>query len=158
GAERSRSTCAERSGLAARNRPAGRTAAHGAAHGSRGTLMRLVRLDLIRYGHFTDVTLEFQPGFNLVLGANVAGKSTTLRALRQLLFGFDHRCPDAFLHPTGSLRIGAVIEDHAGTRIECIRRKSQRDSLRGPDDVASLPDDLLERILDGVDQAAFQQR
>lgn len=120
--------------------------------------MRLVRLDLIRYGHFTDVTLEFQPGFNLVLGANEAGKSTTLRALRQLLFGFDHRCPDAFLHPTGSLRIGAVIEDHAGTRIECIRRKSQRDSLRGPDDVASLPDDLLERILDGVDQAAFQQR
>ena len=52
--------------------------------------MRLRRLDLLKYGAFTDQTLTFNGdrfGLHIVYGPNEAGKSTTLRAIRHLLFG-----------------------------------------------------------------------
>ena len=43
--------------------------------------MRLARIELIRFGSFADVALDFkrQPGLHLVYGPNEAGKSTALR-------------------------------------------------------------------------------
>jgi chromosome segregation protein len=73
--------------------------------------MRLIRLELRRYGHLSDVVLEFPPEASLcvVHGANEAGKSTALAALGDALFGFrDVRSgprPD-FLHGAPQLRVG----------------------------------------------------
>ena len=74
--------------------------------------MKLRRLILGRYGHLTDVVLDFPetPGLHVVLGANEAGKSTALTAIGDCLFGFPHRTPYAFLHATRDLRIGAALQ------------------------------------------------
>lgn len=88
--------------------------------------MWLSRLDLLAFGKFTNVRLELGPGFHLVVGPNEAGKSTALRAIRQLLFGFDERTPDNFLHANPNLRIGGVFCAGTDLELKVIRRKSPR--------------------------------
>ncbi|MGX5851452.1 AAA family ATPase [Mesorhizobium sp. PL10] len=88
--------------------------------------MRLRRLDLIRYGKFTDRTIDFGPNpvsgpdLHIVFGLNEAGKSTALSGYLDLLFGIEERSRYNFLHEYGAMRIGGVLElgdaEHAFTR------------------------------------------
>ncbi len=52
--------------------------------------MRISRLDLIRYAHYDNRALAFDPAaaLHLVYGPNEAGKSSALAAISDLLFGF----------------------------------------------------------------------
>lgn len=123
--------------------------------------MRILRLDLKAFGPFTGVTLsphDGQYGLHIVYGANEAGKSSSLRALRQWLYGIPHNSSDGFLHANADMRIGGVIETDEGTQIEFIRRKGRTKTLRGPDDAEVFDDAELTRILGGVDEAAFGHR
>ena len=120
--------------------------------------MRLARLDLLGYGHFTDRTLEFpdgDPDLHVVFGPNEAGKSTALAALEDLLFGIPLRSPHGFLHPYGKMRIGGVLEDAAGA-FGLVRRKSAKDSLV---DAAGVPlvdgERRLRALLGGADRDFF---
>lgn len=122
--------------------------------------MRIREIRLIAFGPFTDGVLRFESGntdFHIVYGRNEAGKSSALRALRQMLFGIPLRTPDSFQHPNPSLRIGAVLENRDHTRIEFIRRKGKSKTLRGPDDRTVLNDDALNPFLGGVSQGLFEQ-
>lgn len=88
--------------------------------------MRLRRLDLIRYGKFTDRTIDFGqkpesgPDLHIVFGLNEAGKSTALSGYLDLLFGIEERSRYNFLHEYSAMRIGAVLElggaEHTFTR------------------------------------------
>lgn len=88
--------------------------------------MRLRRLDLIRYGKFTDKTIDFGPrpqtgsDLHIVFGLNEAGKSTALSGYLDLLFGIEERSRYNFLHEYSAMRVGAVLElggaEHAFTR------------------------------------------
>ena len=95
--------------------------------------MRLRRLDLLRYGRFTEVSLELPPSgrhpdFHVVFGPNEAGKSTALLAIEDLLFGIPRNTPLNFLHANADMRIGAVLQiDHEA--LEVRRRKGNRDTL-----------------------------
>ena len=120
--------------------------------------MYLQRLDLLAYGHFTGVSFDLHRGFNVVYGPNEAGKSTTLRALLQLLFGFDTRCSDNFRHSYDGLRVGAVLGDEQGETLECIRRKALKKSLRAADDSTEIPEERLARMLGRVDASTFAQQ
>lgn len=123
--------------------------------------MKILRLDLLAFGPFTDQSLAFEPsrgGLHVVYGPNEAGKSSSLRALRHWLYGIPHSCNDSFLHPNKNLRIGGVLEDARGRRFEFIRRKGRDKTVRGPDDVRVLEESDLARILGGVDEKTFQQR
>ena len=63
--------------------------------------MRIRRLDLLRYGHFTDTALQLpagKPDFHFVAGPNEAGKSTALSAIEDLLFGIPHNSTRNFTH------------------------------------------------------------
>ena len=123
--------------------------------------MRILRLDLKAFGPFTGVTLsphDGQYGLHIVYGANEAGKSSSLRALRQWLYGIPQKSSDVFLHANADMRIGGVIETDEGTQIEVIRRKGRTKTLRGPDDAEVFDDGELTRILGGVDEAAFGHR
>ena len=64
--------------------------------------MKILRLDLIAFGPFADAPPlllgEGNRGLHLIHGPNEAGKSTTLRALRNLLFGFPPRTDDDHRH------------------------------------------------------------
>ena len=70
--------------------------------------MRLCQLDLLRYGHLSNVTLSFPDNVRLhvVYGVNEAGKSTALAAIADALFGFGHRTDFDYLHGGPNLRIG----------------------------------------------------
>ena len=93
--------------------------------------MRLRRLDLIRYGHFTDSSFELpaaKSDFHIVFGPNEAGKSTVMAAIEDVLFGIPMRSPYNFLHDYGSMRIGADLENGSAS-LEVLRRKGSKDTL-----------------------------
>lgn len=75
--------------------------------------MRISELKLVRYGKFTDRSLELplkDRDIHIIVGPNEAGKSTVRTAIGDWLFGIPMRTPLAFLHPMPELRIGGVIE------------------------------------------------
>ena len=94
--------------------------------------MKLRRLDLLRYGHLSDVTLAFPDDIRLhvVHGANEAGKSTALAAIADALFGFGHRTDFDFLHGAPHLRVGFTLTARDGAVENFVRRKGRRDTLR----------------------------
>ena len=50
--------------------------------------MNIIRVRLSAFGHFQDAQVAFEPGLNLVLGPNEAGKSTVVEAIFGVLFGY----------------------------------------------------------------------
>jgi uncharacterized protein YhaN len=125
--------------------------------------MKILNLELLAYGPFTRQSLAFSVngyGLHLIYGPNEAGKSTTLRALRRLLYGIPSSCDDDFIHPAADLRIGAVLEDERG-QLACIRRKgnkSAKGNLRAADDETILDASRLDEMLGGLDEDAFCRR
>ena len=122
--------------------------------------MRLRRLDLLRYGHFTDRSIELPLGdadVHVVFGPNEAGKSTALCAIEDLLFGIPERSPYDFLHDYSDMRVGAWIE-HAEASLEAVRRKGRKDTLLG---AGGLPvaggEGVLKPFLAGADRPFFQR-
>jgi chromosome segregation protein len=93
--------------------------------------MRLTRLHLVRYGHFTEVELRFPPaaGLHVVLGANEAGKSTALAAVADALFGFPMRTRHAYLHDMAELRIDFDLLDRDGREHRFVRFKRRNNDL-----------------------------
>ncbi|MBI2392063.1 MAG: AAA family ATPase [Deltaproteobacteria bacterium] len=120
--------------------------------------MRIARLDLTRYGRFTDRSLDLPAGevdLHLVVGRNEAGKSTTRAGLSELLFGIDTRTPYAFLHDYQSMRIGAVLE-RGERRLVIQRRKGNKNTLLG-EDGQPLGDGALAPFLGAADRAFFER-
>lgn len=122
--------------------------------------MKFKSIRLAAYGIFTEATIDLGgagTGFHMIYGPNEAGKSTALRALRNLLFGIPARTPDSFHHGHPSLRIGAVITNSNGDTLEFLRRKGNAKTLRAPDDETVLDDGALVPFLGGVDRDIFEQ-
>ncbi|TJV12493.1 MAG: hypothetical protein E5Y35_01780, partial [Mesorhizobium sp.] len=100
--------------------------------------MRLRRLDLTRYGKFTDKAIDFGekpasgPDLHIVFGLNEAGKSTALSAYLDLLFGIEERSRYNFLHEYSSMRIGGLLE-FEGQALAVSRTKSRSNSLHDAD-------------------------
>jgi len=111
-------------------------------------VIRIARLDLLRWGHFDDRRIELGPtgALHVVYGGNEAGKSTTRRAIGALLFGVPERTTDRFGRPGGELRIGARLELD-GVPVELIRRKGRKDTLLAADGRTVLDPAPLERAL-----------
>ena len=96
--------------------------------------MRINRLDLTRYGIFTDDSIAFgdrktdAPDLHIIYGENEAGKSTALAAFLDLLFSIETRSPYGFLHPYATMRIGGELEINGAVR-EVVRVKRAQNSL-----------------------------
>jgi len=77
--------------------------------------MRLDKLHLLRYGKFTDFTLDFGerrknvPDLHIVYGPNEAGKTTLMTAYLDFLFGFPQQPTYNFKHANSALKVGGVI-------------------------------------------------
>jgi len=123
--------------------------------------MRLLDLQLIAYGPFTDQQVDLsggQHGLHLVYGANEAGKSAALRSLPALLFGFGARVPDAFVHDYPKLRVGARIRAASGEELEFVRKKAQKGTLLKPGTGAgAYPDAVLAPFLGGATEELFRR-
>ena len=125
--------------------------------------MRIARLGLERYGHFSERTLEFaagegMPDLHVVFGANEAGKSVFRKSLSDFLFGFGEQTFANFACDYSDLLITGVLENEQnGNRqtLSCQRRKRRKDPLL---DAAGRP--LEQRQLDewlaGVTRARYE--
>ncbi|MDQ0316318.1 ATP-binding protein [Amorphus orientalis] len=118
--------------------------------------MRILRLDLEKYGPFTGRSLTFDPAARLhvVYGPNEAGKSSALDAITDLLFGFGHLATHHFLHDPREMRVGARLAAANAAEIAFRRRRGNKNTLVDADD-APLPDDCLLPFLGGVTRDVF---
>jgi chromosome segregation protein len=122
--------------------------------------MRIHRLDLLRYGPFTDKILNFRRDakLHLVFGPNEAGKSSSLAAIGDLLFGFAKRKEYDFLHDAATLRIGAELVSHDGATLGFRRRRGNKKTLLSPDDEeAALHEDVLLPYLGNLNREVFSR-
>jgi len=120
--------------------------------------MRLARLDLKRFGPFTETSLEFprdKGDLQLIYGSNEAGKSSALRAIAGFFYGIPVRTVDAHVHTMPNLRIGAAIEAEDGTCVAYVRRKANTATLL---DLEEQPVDeaRLNKWLGGVSLGQFR--
>jgi uncharacterized protein YhaN len=122
--------------------------------------MRIARLDLLAFGHFSEVSLELdglgvgKTGPTILYGDNETGKSTVLEAVRCLLFGFERRSSHAFLHAQPNLRVGARLVHADGSDLELIRLKKNKNTLRSPSDEI-LDEGTVLPYLRGMDRSSF---
>ncbi|RYE29952.1 MAG: hypothetical protein EOP23_20285, partial [Hyphomicrobiales bacterium] len=122
--------------------------------------MRLRRLDLTRYGKFTDHSIDFgarregEPDLHVIYGPNEAGKSTTFSALLDLLFGIGTQSAFGFLHPYPTMRIGAALEFDGDTR-EFARIKRPQNSLLNAED-RPLPEAAIRAEIGGIERDAYR--
>lgn len=122
--------------------------------------MRLRRLDLTRFGHFTDFSLDFGPceegksDLHIIFGPNEAGKTTSFEGYLDLLFGIPARSKYNFLHDYENMRVGAVLEIE-GAPTELVRIKRNKNDLITPSGDLANPA-LLLHALDGIDRDQYQ--
>jgi len=121
--------------------------------------MRLARLDMDLFGHFSGRHIDFGPAtasdFHVIHGPNEAGKTTTMEAFLRLLYGFPLREPYDFLHQRKNLRVGGVLEI-AGTSRQFIRRPTKTNTL-SDESGAVLPDHALDTHLGGLGQDEYRK-
>ena len=127
--------------------------------------MIIERLDLIAHGRFNQVSLDLSAGprrFHIVYGANESGKSTTLRAIGDLLFGYPTQSFDAYRFQYRDLRVGGrLIEPETSTVLDCVRRKGISNTLsakEGGTPNAAECDRMLGAMLQNITREVFQQQ
>lgn len=121
--------------------------------------MRLTRLDLTRYGKFTETGLAFAPpsqnapDLHVICGPNEAGKSTFWSAWLDLLFQIPVRSNMNFVHDYKHMQLGAQLEIE-GNSLSLIRLKRRDGSLQDPQGKA-IPEAQLANALRGLDREAY---
>ena len=122
--------------------------------------MRLNRLDLTRYGCFTDFSIDFGegnpgiPDIHIVYGPNESGKSTLVSGCLDLLFGIEKRSPYNFIHDYRSMRIGAQLRFADGT-YDLARIKRDNESLLDLDGHPT-SDAVIETALGSIDRVGYK--
>lgn len=119
--------------------------------------MRLAQLSLEKYGRFENCQLNFRqgkPDLHIIYGPNEAGKTTSLAAVSDLLFGFQTRSPYNFMFDYALLRVGAQIECE-GQTLACRRKKGASGTLLDASDSA-IEETLLLAMLKGQTRETFQ--
>ena len=92
--------------------------------------MRFRQLSLERFGRFDGCELTFRDkpsDLHIVYGANEAGKTTSMAAVADLLFGFETRSRYGFQFDLPLLRVGAVLEENG--RVLAVRRRRAKPTL-----------------------------
>jgi len=121
--------------------------------------MKLLSLSLSAVGPFTGVVLDLSAGhegLHVIYGPNEAGKTSALRAVSHLLFGFPHLSADNFVHANDQLRVGGKLRHSDGEELELIRRRGNKNTLRGPDDSSVISVDRWKHFLGDMSQESFE--
>ncbi len=99
-------------------------------------MMKINTFKLLAYGPFTDKVLDFSGsdfGLHVVYGLNEAGKSTAMRALIGLFYGFGHIVADDWLHDYKKLAVGASLDFLDGEVLNLSRYKRRKNDLINDD-------------------------
>ncbi|MBE1236809.1 AAA family ATPase [Phaeovibrio sulfidiphilus] len=115
-------------------------------------MMRLRRLDLKRFGHFTDTHLEFgeavpgTPDFHVVYGPNEAGKTTLMEGYLRLLYGFLAKNePYDFRHQRPNLSVAGLLDINGQTLF--LERSPRKGSPLLDERGAVVPEAVLGAVL-----------
>lgn len=119
--------------------------------------MKFRRLSLRPYGAIQANDLHFREdiGLHLVYGTNGAGKSTTLSALRAVLFGMNPK-HYKFRFGSSQIRVGAHLVHSDGRTIEYTRRTSTKSPIWNASDDEALAQEALSPFLGGLDADQFR--
>ena len=126
--------------------------------------MRLNRLDLTRYGRFSDSQIVFPPpasdtaDVTIIYGPNEAGKSTAFSAFLELLFGMktrDH--PYDFRFKRSDLLVGAEL-DLPNRGSVSLQRNSKKNQSLLDDQGRPLDDTFLIGALHGLRRDDYVER
>ena len=121
--------------------------------------MRLNQLQLTRYGMFSGELLDFGPqksdipDFHIVYGLNESGKTTSMEAWLDFLFGIKRGSQYGFKH-TKAMEIQAVLEQE-NTIVEYKRIRKTKDSLLDMDNEI-VPDAVLNALLGGYSRPDYE--
>ena len=119
--------------------------------------MKILQIRLQPFGQFLDMDLSFPddaPAFHLVYGHNEAGKSTTLRAITNLLFGIPGNSTDGYKHGNTEIRIKARVQDANGDELRIARRKGNANTLLDWDN-GPLSEMVVSRSIGSIDETTF---
>jgi len=119
--------------------------------------MKILSLDLIAFGYFTNKSIDLSPGqegLHIIYGPNEAGKSVALRGIKALLYGIPERTTDDFMHDGGKLRIGGIVRHSDGRIVSFVRRKGRAKTIISPDGTP-LNETVLHDFLSGVGLEQF---
>ena len=121
--------------------------------------MRLVSLQLTRYGNFAANRIDFDPlpgRVNLLFAPNGGGKSVVRQAFCDLLFGISGQTPMGFRYGYSGMRITAEAIAPDGTRVAFGRRKGQGNTLVDAD--GNLDESgALARLLGRADRGLLER-
>jgi uncharacterized protein YhaN len=118
--------------------------------------MRIRRFDLVRYGKFTDQSMDLPAAeidFHLIYGQNEAGKSTVRDAIVDLFYGIPRTSRYNFVHEYSEMCLGALIEANRDS-LDFRRLKRNKSSLVDPAG-GVLPESVLLPFLGGTDRGFF---
>ena len=122
--------------------------------------MKILEFQLTAFGQFTDASLDLSAGsegMHIIYGANEAGKSTALRALRSFFYRIPARSDDNFLHQYTKMEIGATIRQSDGSVLRATRRKGNKNTLLD-ENGQDVEDILHNQFLGGLDEDLFAQQ
>lgn len=123
--------------------------------------MRIERIEIDGFGRFHDAHWGFDDGLTVLLGANEAGKTTLLNALRALFFGFEATRDGRTWYPAlaGGRRGGRLVLRTAGGERWTVERHGDRGgagalAVRAPNGNQG-GQETLDRLLHGADGGLF---
>jgi chromosome segregation protein len=118
--------------------------------------MRILSLELERYGSFTDRILEFRRDARLhvVYGRNATGKSCALAGITDLFFGIEGQTRFSFLHEGKTMRLGATLQARDLSQI-CFKRRKGNKNVLSTSDGRQLDDTALHPFLGGLSRTVF---
>lgn len=118
--------------------------------------MRFDYLHLEAFGHFTNYELLFEEdkNFHILYGPNEAGKSTILRSVSNLLYGFPQQTTDSFLHSNQKLRVGGRLTNKHGETLSFYRRKGRKNTVLDWEN-QPLDEKRVQTFLDGMSEQQF---
>ncbi|MEJ0093545.1 MAG: AAA family ATPase [Methylocella sp.] len=118
--------------------------------------MRFESLTLEKYGRSDSRTLNFAatPGLVLIYGPNEAGKSTSLEAISDFLYGIPDQTTRGHVFGYASIRLSATLVLADGTRLSTTRRKGRTRTLT--DEVGQAVDEaVFTRFLGSTGRERF---
>lgn len=119
--------------------------------------MRIITLAYYNYGPFEEKHFNLAngaKGVHVFYGLNEAGKSTALRGLKRLLFGFPRSPDDNFRYDHRRQALEARIVAKSGRRLHFLRTRG-RNQLRAGDGETCLDERVLQEFLGGLTEQQF---
>ncbi|MGI8568721.1 MAG: AAA family ATPase [Methylocella sp.] len=119
--------------------------------------MRFESFTIEKYGLVASRTLSFplDPGLVVIYGPNAAGKSTSLAAIADFLFGIPHNSPRGQVFGYEQIRLTAVVALADGTRLSLRRRKGRAGRTLTGETGQPVDDALLVRHLGSTGRERF---